>query len=439
MDLFELSSSGERREVDRLPWITSVSDIVDETAGKLRDLRWLSSEPASELGHLSYAPAGALLHRLMKRHLCALTNLRTGAAEIATPILYRAEARGVLAESARFFEQMYHAGAYHKETSLVMRPGGDFGAFSLAAQMDLRLENLPLRVFECGPAFRRIQRGKVRGLRALRAFSLLDYHAFCANLDELWDELNLMVIAQRDTIIDLGFSAYLVLEVERSFFEQHEARICSLLKLLSSNAFVILLSERRNYWSFQHRFHDAAGLGLMDGQLDLENGSNYGIEVASANGDRASVLICHGSWGSVERWLWRTVASCGGAAELALPRWFAPIQLRLIPCSDAGADMARRYGEIIRTRRVRFDIDERPKTVSSRIRFAFEELVDTIVVLGDREAAVTDAVLSFRRADRSCLSASLENWITLFEQETGSYPFEPGWSGGLVGSPKLAS
>jgi threonyl-tRNA synthetase len=103
--------------------------------------------------------------------------------------------------------------------------------------------------------------------------------------------------------------------------------ICAVLGRLGLDAAVIILDGQRNYWALQHRFHQPDGMGLMDGQLDFINAHRYGIEAADGQDD-APVLICHGCWGTVERWIWHSL----NASRNAPPLWLAPTQLRLIPC-----------------------------------------------------------------------------------------------------------
>ncbi|MGH6922854.1 MAG: aminoacyl--tRNA ligase-related protein [Propylenella sp.] len=434
MELLELDRTGKQTKVGQLPWLAGQAS-AEEGGKRLRELGWLSSEPVSDAGHISYGPVGSLLLRLMQRHLCALASTLTGAAEITTPLLFESAATGVAAEAGRFFDQMYHVGGYKKPATLVMRPGGDFGAFSLAARLDFRRSDLPWRVFECGRMFRRLQRGQVRGLQTLRAFSLLDYHAICADIDQLWEELGHLLKAQRDAIARLGFPAQLVFEVERSFFENYRERYLGLLDELGCSAFVALLPQQRNYWVSQHRFHDSDGSGLMDGQLDLENGRNYRIHFKEASGGSAPSAICHGSWGSVERWLFRTVGRASLLDPPQLPRWLSPVQLRFLPCSDSGEKVCRIFEEKLSNLSVRYDVDRRQKSVATRVRNSFQEMVDTVAVVGDQEATIENAPLPFRRADGAMQASSLEQWVTELRKETSGYPFEPLWSGGLRAYP----
>jgi threonyl-tRNA synthetase len=373
---------------------------------------------ASDAGHYFFGPNGALIHRLLQSFIQNIVRDHLGASQIITPCLFVSNARGVSEESAPFLKQMYMCGS-ENDPAFLLRPSGDYGAFSYISEILKKPEDLPLRVFEIGPAWRRIQRSSLTGIHSGRTFTMVDYHAFALDQDSLFDEWHQLMDIQEKAISWLcPGNIVVLLEIENDFFERNRTNIASFAAKTKSKVAVSILNGRRNYWTLQHRFFRSDGLGLMDGQIDFINADRYGITAIDTNGESHAPGICHGFWGTVERWI--AIYLSEGIAEL--PFWLRPVQLRLLPCSVAGEQMTEK---LVRSYRhsVRIDSDS-SDSLGMRIKRAFKEGCPAISVVGDREAATNPDALIIRAASGSEY-IGLDHWLAVMRENQHCFPFEP--------------
>ncbi len=71
--------------------------------------------------------------------------------------------------------------------------------------------------------------------------------------------------------------------------------------------------------------------------------------------------------------------------EGILPLWLAPVQIVLIPITDAQHDYAEKVGEQLKAAGFRSNVDTRSETMQAKIRDAEISKIPTIVVIGDKE------------------------------------------------------
>jgi len=70
----------------------------------------------------------------------------------------------------------------------------------------------------------------------------------------------------------------------------------------------------------------------------------------------------------------------------AFPTWLHPVQVVVIPITDAQADYARRVAAALRTKKLRVELDARPERMQRKIRDAQHQKVPYMAILGQREA-----------------------------------------------------
>ena len=92
--------------------------------------------------------------------------------------------------------------------------------------------------------------------------------------------------------------------------------------------------------------------------------------------------------GSLERFIGIIIEHYGGA----LPLWLAPVQVRLLPVSEAHREGAQAIAARIRQAGFRVELDERDETLGKRIRDSEVEKIPVVVVFGERESEAALAV-----------------------------------------------
>lgn len=134
-------------------------------------------------------------------------------------------------------------------------------------------------------------------------------------------------------------------------------------------------------------------------QLDFNQPERFDLTYQAADGSQQRVVMIHrGTVGVIER----VVASLLERYQGRLPLWLAPVQVVVLPVSEAQDGHARAAIIALRARGLRVELVV-GGSLGARIRAARRQRASLVVVIGDREAKeglvqVTDGSDNSRRA-----------------------------------------
>jgi threonyl-tRNA synthetase len=117
-------------------------------------------------------------------------------------------------------------------------------------------------------------------------------------------------------------------------------------------------------------------------------------------------MVHRGAFGSMERMTAYLIEHYAGA----FPTWLAPVQVVVLPISDAQLDYARGVAEELRRCRVRVELDDRSERVGKKIAEAQARKVPYMLVVGRREAESGEVSVRNRAGEQS--SESLADFRT---------------------------
>ncbi|MFH0922498.1 MAG: threonyl-tRNA synthetase editing domain-containing protein, partial [Candidatus Micrarchaeota archaeon] len=152
----------------------------------MKEHHLVTNEPGSDAGNLRWMPKGVLMKRLLEK---AVNDVMVdyGAMQVETPIMYDYEHPALKSYLNRFPARQYVVQSDDKK--FFLRFSACFGQFLFAHDLTISYKNLPLRFYEITHySFRREQSGEVAGLKRLRAFTMPDLHALCADLQQARNE-----------------------------------------------------------------------------------------------------------------------------------------------------------------------------------------------------------------------------------------------------------
>ena len=255
-------------------------------------------------------------------------------------------------------------------------------------------------------SFRREKSGEVCGLRRLRAFTMPDCHAFCADLEqakrEFKERFNLCIsvlgnigLSKKDYEIALRFT--------KNFYEENREFISELAKIYGKPLLAEVWKERFFYfrlkWDANFIDNQNKAAALSTDQIDVENAKRYDITYVDEKGEKLNPLILHCSpSGAIERCVYALLEKAYKAQQKGelpmLPLWLSPTQVRLIPISDGFTEKVKEIAKKMVAQCIRVDIDDRSATLQKRIREAEMEWVPYVIVVGQRE--IESGVLSVR-------------------------------------------
>jgi threonyl-tRNA synthetase len=397
----------------------------------MKQLELVDYEPASDPGNLRFLPKGRLVKSLLEKFVTS-EMAKNGALEVETPIMYDLHHPALENYLKRFPARQYRVTSPNKE--LFLRFSACFGQFLLAKDANLSYKHLPLWMFEMAKSFRAEQRGELTGLRRLRAFTMPDCHAICADLNQAKEEFlkrfRLAIQMQKKIGFEIPQDLELAIRATRSFFEENRDLIMNLVKEWGKPALVELWDEQFFYFILKYEFNFVDFFGkasaLTTDQIDIENASRYGIKYETSTGESKEPLILHLSpSGAIERVMYALLERAwirykDNGEKPSLPFWLSPTQLRLIPVSQEYIPDCEQLAETL-GEYVRVDIDEREQTVNKKIRDAEHEWTPLIVVYGDRERKSGKLKVRTRTdKDKEYQIEELKEWV---RKELEGYPW----------------
>ncbi len=372
-------------------------------------------EPGSDPGNLRYYPKGRMIKGLLEDYVSKKVR-EYGAMEIESPIMYDMNHPTLKSYLHRFPARQYSIETPDKDVFL--RFAACFGQFLMAHDMTISYRNLPLRLYELTKySFRVEQRGELTGLRRLRAFTMPDSHALCADMGGAKKEMLVRMDLAKSIIngicIDLPEQLELVLRCTQDFYEENRDHLVDIVKNYGKPALLEIWDERFFYFIMKYEFNfiDPSGRAsaLVTDQIDVENGERYGIKYVDENNEEKHPIILHLSpSGAIERVMFtlleRTAFMQSKGIKPELPYWLAPTQMRLLPVSEDQIDYVEELAG--KFENVRVDIDDTDRTVGRKIRDAEKEWIPYIAVIGEREVADNKLTVRIRgQKDQKEMSA----------------------------------
>ena len=130
--------------------------------------------------------------------------------------------------------------------------------------------------------------------------------------------------------------------------------------------------------------------------------------IDEAGRQQRPVAIHRAIYGSLERFIGVLTEHFAGA----FPLWCAPVQAVVIPIADRHVDPARELAAVLRSRRLRVEVDDSDGRMQNKIRVAQEQKVPYMLVLGDREVEARTAAPRTRAGAQQ----PAEGWGALAER-----------------------
>jgi len=400
----------------------------------MKRLEIADHEPASDPGNFRWYPKGRLIKSLLEQYVTEET-AKYGAMEVETPIMYDFQHPSLADYLNRFPARQYLLKSEDKE--LFLRFAACFGQFLIMHDTQFSYRQLPLRMYELTHySFRREKSGELAGFRRLRAFTMPDCHAFCADLKQAKREFVSRFKLCMKVLEGIGLEQddyELGLRFTRDFYRKNKNFIVSLVKLLKKPVLVEIWEKQFFYfilkWEFNFIDNQDKASALSTDQIDVENAKRYEITFVNAKGKKRYPLILHCSpSGAIERVVYALLENAYKEQQKEkapmLPLWLAPVQVRIIPISDKFEKDAEKIAQEIERNNVRVDVDDRALTMQRKVREAETEWINYTIVVGQKE--VDSEILPIRdRQLGKIRKMKLEALIKEIKEKTKDKPFKP--------------
>jgi threonyl-tRNA synthetase len=202
----------------------------------------------------------------------------------------------------------------------------------------------------------------------------------------------------RDVLSGIGINQddyEMAIRFTEEFYNENKDLIIETVKKIGKPVLIEMWKERFFYfvlkWEFNYIDNSGKASALSTDQIDVENGSRYGIEFVDENNTPKNPIILHNSpSGAIERVMYtlleKAATDSREGRKPQLPLWLAPIQVRVIPLKDEFLEFSKKLAERLSMKKIRADIDDRNDSIGKRIRDAEKEWIRYILVIGERES-----------------------------------------------------
>ena len=409
-----------------------VSDEPPPHVALMKKLAIADYESASDQGNMRYFPNGRLIKSQLERYVTDRVK-EYGGYEVETPIMYDSHHPSMESYFNRFPARQYSIDSEGKH--LFLRFAACFGQFLMAHDFQMSYKNLPYRLYELTRySFRREQSGELVGLRRLRAFTMPDCHAFCSDMPQAVEEFRTRFDLSRDVLNGVGITQddyEMAIRFTEDFYNENKDLIIETVKKIGKPVLVEMWKERFFYfvlkWEFNYIDNSGKASALSTDQIDVENGSRYGIEFVDENNTPKNPIILHNSpSGAIERVMYalleKAATDSREGRKPQLPLWLAPTQVRVIPLKEEFLEFSKNLVEKLSKQNIRADIDDRNDSIGKRIREAEKEWIRYILVIGERESG--SEILSIRDRNTSDVrELSFDDFVSEIDSQTRDKPY----------------
>lgn len=353
-------------------------------------------------GMVFWHARGYALYRLLEDAARRVMRAQ-GYTELKTPQLMR---RPVWEASGHWSH--FHAGMFRVEDQAceaAIKPVSCPGHIYVLKKRVLSYRDLPLRVGELGCVHRDEPGGTLHGLLRLRQFTQDDGHVFCTE-EQAEAELLRFCKALPAFYRAFGFEevaiAYSTRPEQRAgdeaAWDKAEGALLSALKKLDQPYEVQPGAGAFYGPKLEFMLRDRHGRSWQCGtiQFDLVLPKRFDLTYVAASGERKHPVMLHRAlYGSLERFLGILLEQHGAA----LPAWFAPVQLVVLPVAPEQRELAAEFTRKCAAAGLRVEL-QAEDSLARRIAEAHAQAAAYMLVIGPREAAAGQVTLRSRAGGR---------------------------------------
>ncbi|QWG56085.1 threonine--tRNA ligase [Bacillus mycoides] len=335
-----------------------------------------------------YLPKGQIIRNELEAFLREIQN-EYNYQEVRTPFMMNQELWEKSGHWGHYKDNMYFSEVDHK--SFALKPMNCPGHMLMFKNKLHSYRELPIRMCEFGQVHRHEFSGALNGLLRVRTFCQDDAHLFVTP-EQIEDEIK-SVLAQIDYVYKtFGFEYEVELSTrpedsmgDDKLWEQAELALENVLQSLN---YKYRLNEGDGaFYGPKIDFHikDTLNRSHQCGtvQLDFQMPEKFDLNYIDENNKKRRPVVIHRAvLGSLDRFLAILIEHFGGA----FPAWVAPVQVKVIPVSNAVHEKyANRIADKLAQAGIRVERDIRDEKLGYKIREAQMQKVPYVLVIGDKE------------------------------------------------------
>jgi threonyl-tRNA synthetase len=340
-------------------------------------------------GLVLWHPNGAMIRHLIEAYWKE-EHLRRGYKLVYTPHVGR----------ANLWETSGHLGFYKENMYAAMDvEGQDYYIKPMNCPFHIAIYNsnlhsyreLPIRLAELGTVYRYERSGVLHGLMRVRGFTQDDAHIICTP-DQLDSEVEKLIVFSLDMLKHFGFRDFLIYLSTKpdeavgdpADWDVATASLRASLEKLGLEYQVDAGGGAFYGPKIDIKIKDALGRAWQCStiQFDFNEPTRFDMHYIGAdNAQHRPYMVHRAILGSVERFFATLLEYHSGN----LPHWLAPVQMMILPITEAQMPFARKLEEDFRLRGLRCEVDPRNEKIGYKIRDAELKKIPFMCVIGKKE------------------------------------------------------
>ncbi len=388
-----------------------------------RELKIFTLDERVGLGQVIWLPNGATIRRELERWIVD-EELRRGYRHVITPHLAKLDLYRQSGHWELFHDTMYPPIRFEDGEELELRPMNCPHHIIVYSHELHSYRDLPDRIAELGQNYRLEKSGELMGMIRVRSFTLNDAHIFCTP-EQVIDEVRGAIELANHFMAVLGVEDYWYRlsvrdDVKTKWagtddeWETAEAMLKEALESLHL-PYKVGVGEAAFYGpkiDFQVRDAQRREFTNNTVQVDYQLPKKFDLEYVAEDGSRQRPVLVHrGAFGALERMTAYLIEHYGGA----FPTWLHPVQVVVIPITDAQHGYAHEVADRLRRLRLRVEVDDRSERMQRKIRDAQAQKAPYMTIVGQQE--VETGHVNVRDRSGKQVDMALEAFATLVTAE----------------------
>ena len=341
-----------------------------------------------------YTPKGTIVKDTLQREIEKICR-GYGFEKVSCPSLANISLFETSGHAQKFNDELFRVSS-PKGHEFVLKPVQCPHHTQIYASKMRSYKDLPIRYMESDKQYRAELPGAVGGLSRVYAITVEDGHSFC-RIDQVKNEIINMCNIIRDFYTRMGLweNHWVSLSVrdynhpEKYIGSKEDWDFCE--KMLQEISDELNLDAKRCEGEaalygpkLDFMFTDAIGreVQIPTVQVDFSTPKRFGLYYIDKNGEKQTPVMVHRAiLGSYERFLALILEQFKGA----LPTWLSPVQVKILPISDAHINYAKEIKKKIEKEEIRVELDDRQEKTGYKIREAQIQKIPYMLVVGDKE------------------------------------------------------
>ncbi len=389
-----------------------------------KELELFMTHPLVGSGLPMYLPNGATVRRLLERYIQD-KEINLGYSHVYTPSLANVALYKTSGHWDHYKEDMFPVMKLDNE-EIVLRPMNCPHHMLIYKNKLRSYRDLPIKIGELAHDFRYEDSGSVCGLERVRQMCQNDAHLF-VRPDQIKEEFRKVVKLILDVYKDFGFKDYefrLSLRDKNNkekyfdddeMWEKAESQLREILNELGVK-FYEAEGEAAFYGpKLDVQIKSAVGhdVTVSTCQLDFLLPERFELEYVGEDNEKHRPVVIHRAiLGSLDRFMCFLIEETKGI----LPLWLMPVQVEVMPISDAQIEYAKEVYSKLKENGIRVELDDRNEKIGYKIREAQLQKIPYMLILGEKEVGA-NAVGLRSRLDGDLGQMKLEDFISKIKDE----------------------